>query len=64
MASGVPLVAQYAQALRAVELAITTPSRNGPAERNNTRLKRLKREVVERFELLKARVLPFEPLAR
>jgi transposase len=61
--------AQYARTLRrdigAVELAITSPWSNGPIEGQINRLKAIKRQTYGRagFELLKARVLPFEPLA-
>jgi transposase len=62
-----PSIAQYARTLRhdirAVELAITTPWSNGPIEGQINRLKAIKRQMYGRagFELLKARVLPFEP---
>jgi hypothetical protein len=68
-ASGFPFVAQYAKTLRrdlgAVELAITTPWSNGPLEGQINRLKVIKQQMYGRagFELLRARVLPFEPLA-
>ena len=50
---------------RAVELAIETPWSNGPVEGQINRLKAIKRQMYGRagFELLKARVMPFEPLA-
>jgi transposase len=51
--------------LRATELAITVPWSNGPIEGQINRLKTIKRQMYGRagFELLKARVMPFEPLA-
>ena len=61
-----PYVAQYARTLRrdlkAIELSITTPWSNGPLEGNINRLKVIKRQMYGRagFELLKARVLPFD----
>jgi transposase len=67
--AGVPFVASYAKALlrdlRATELAITVPWSNGPIEGHIDRLKTIKRQMNGRagFELLKARVMPFEPLA-
>jgi transposase len=65
-ASGFPFVAQFASTLRrdleAVELSITTPWSNGPIEGQISRLKAIKRQMYGRasFELLKARVLPWE----
>jgi transposase len=67
--SGFPFVASYAKTLlrdlRATELAITVPWSNGPIEGQINRLKTIKRQMYGRagFELLKARVMPFEPLA-
>jgi transposase len=67
--SAFPFLANYARNLRrdyrAVELAIETPWSNGPVERQINRLKAIKRQMYGRagFELLKARVMPFEPLA-
>ncbi len=67
-ASGFPFVAQYVKTLRrdlrAVELAVTTPWSNGPLEGHINRLKAIKRQMYGRagFELLRARVMPFEPL--
>jgi transposase len=64
--SGFPFLAQFARTLRrdmdAVELAITTPWSNGLIEGHINRLKTLKRQMYgrARFELLKARVLPWE----
>jgi transposase len=58
--------AQFATALRrdleAVKLSITTPWSNGPIEGHINRLKAIKRQMYGRagFELLKARVLPWE----
>ena len=48
--------------LKAVNLSITTPWSNGPIEGHINRLKALKRQMYGRagFELLKARVLPWE----
>src|SRR6266700_1092674 len=65
-ASGFPCVAQFASTLRrdleAVELSITTPWSNGPIEGHINRLKAIKRQMYGRagFELLKARVLPWD----
>jgi transcriptional regulator with XRE-family HTH domain len=65
-ASEFRFVAQFATALRrdweAVNLSITTPWSNGPIEGHIKRLKTLKRQMYGRagFELLKARVLPWE----
>jgi transposase len=61
-----PFLAQFAKALRrdiaAVELSIATPWNNGPLEGHINRLKVIKRQMYGRagFELLKARVLPWE----
>ena len=58
--------AQFAHTLRrdleAVKLSITTPWSNGPIEGHINRLKAIKRQMYGRagFELLKARVLPWE----
>jgi transposase len=48
--------------LKAVELSITTPWSNGPIEGHINRLKAIKRQMYGRagFELLKARVLPWD----
>jgi len=48
--------------LKAVELSITTPWSNGPIEGQINRLKAIKRQIYGRagFELLKARVLPWD----
>jgi hypothetical protein len=48
--------------LEAVELSITTPWSNGPIEGHINRLKAIKRQMYGRagFELLKARVLPWD----
>ena len=65
-ASGFPFVAQFASTIRndlqAVELSITTPWSNGPIEGQINRLKASKRQMYGHagFELLKARVLPWE----
>ena len=65
-ASGFPFLAQYARAVgrdqEAVKLALTTPWSNGPVEGHINRLKMIKRQMYGRanFELLKARVLPWE----
>jgi transposase len=67
-ASEFRLTAQFARALRrdleAVKLSITTPWSNGPIEGHINRLKAIKRQMYGRagFELLKARVLPWETL--
>jgi len=67
--AGFRSVAQYAKTLRrdirAAELAITTPWSNGPIEGQINRLKCIKRQMYGRagFALLKARVLPFEPVS-
>jgi transposase len=58
--------AQFASTLRrdleAVKLSITAPWSNGPIEGHINRLKAIKRQMYGRagFELLKARVLPWE----
>ena len=60
-------LAQFARTLQrdleAVEQAITTRWSNGPVEGHINRLKMIKRQMYGRagFELLKARVLPWEP---
>ena len=48
--------------IAAVELSIATPWNNGPLEGHINRLKVIKRQMYGRagFELLKARVLPWE----
>jgi transposase len=59
-------LAQFARVLRrdleAVEQAITSRWSNGPVEGHINRLKMIKRQMYGRagFELLKARVLPWE----
>jgi transposase len=59
-------VAQFGNTLRhdlkAVELSIATPWSNGPIEGHINRLKAIKRQMYGRagFELLKARVLPWD----
>jgi transposase len=64
--SGFRFVTQFANTLRrdlqAVKLSITTPWSNGPIEGHINRLKAIKRQMYGRagFELLKARVLPWE----
>ena len=66
IASGFSFVAQFAGTLRrdleAVELSITKPWSNGPIEGHINRLKAIKRQMYGRagFELLKARVLPWD----
>ena len=68
-ASGFPFLAQFARVLgrdlEAVQLAITTPWSNGLLEGHINRLKVIKRQMYGRakFELLKARVLPWVELA-
>jgi transposase len=68
--SGFPFLAQFTRALRrdmeAVTLAITTPWSNGLIEGHINRLKVIKRQMYgrARFELLKARVLPWEDFRR
>jgi hypothetical protein len=65
-ASHFRFLAQFASTLRgdlkAVELSITTPWSNGPIEGHINRLKAIKRQMYGRagFELLKARVLPWD----
>jgi hypothetical protein len=65
-ASDFRFTAQFASTLRrdleAVKLSITTPWNNGPIEGHINRLKAIKRQMYGRagFELLKARVLPWE----
>ncbi len=65
-ASDFRFVAQFATALRrdwkAVKLSITTLWSNGPIEGHINRLKAIKRQMYGRagFELLKARVLPWD----
>jgi hypothetical protein len=48
--------------LEAVKLSMTTPWSNGPIEGHINRLKAIKRQMYGRagFELLKARVLPWD----
>ena len=68
MTSGFSAVAQFGKTLRrdlkAVELAIETPWSNGPLEGHINRLKVIKRQMYGRagFELLRARVLPWDTL--
>jgi hypothetical protein len=63
--SGFRFTAQFARTLRrdleAVKLSMTTPWSNGPIEGHINRLKAIKRQMYGRagFELLKARVLPW-----
>ena len=65
-ASGFRFTARFARTLRrdleAVKLSMTTPWSNGPIEGHINRLKAIKRQMYGRagFELLKARVLPWE----
>jgi transposase len=65
-ACGFRFVAQFASTLlrdlQAVELSITKPWSNGPIEGQINRLKAIKRQMYGRagFELLKARVLPWD----
>jgi transposase len=65
--SGFRFTAQFARTLRrdleAVKLSMTTPWSNGPIEGQINRLKAIKRQMYGRagFELLKARVLPWDP---
>jgi transposase len=64
--SGFRFTAQFARTLRrdleAVKLSMTTPWSNGPIEGHINRLKAIKRQMYGRagFELLKARVLPWD----
>jgi transposase len=64
--SGFRFTAQFATTLQrdleAVKLSITTPWSNGPIEGHINRLKAIKRQMYGRagFELLKARVLPWD----
>ena len=66
VASEFGFIAQYASTLRrdleAVELSMTAPWSNGPIEGHINRLKAIKRQMYGRagFELLKARVLPWD----
>jgi transposase len=65
-ASGFRFTAQFARTLRrdfeAVKLSMTKPWSNGPIEGHINRLKAIKRQMYGRagFELLKARVLPWD----
>ena len=65
-ASGFRFTARFARTLRrdleAVKLSMTTPWSNGPIEGHINRLKTIKRQMYGRagFELLKARVLPWD----
>jgi len=65
-ASGFPFVTQFASMLRrdleAVGLSITTPWSNGSIQGQIDRLKAIKRQIYgrARFELLEARVLPWD----
>lgn len=67
--SGFHSLAQFANTLRrdwkAVALSITMPWSNGPIEGHINRLKAIKRQMYGRtgFELLKARVLPWDSAA-
>jgi Transposase len=62
----IPLHGPFARTLRrdleAVKLSMTTPWSNGPIEGHISRLKAIKRQMYGRagFELLKARVLPWD----
>jgi len=64
--SAFPSTARYARALRrdvdAVRFSIEVPWSNGPIEGQINRLKTIKRQMYGRagFELLKARVVPFD----
>jgi transposase len=68
IASPFRFLAQFANTLRrdlaAVKLSITKPWSNGPIEGHINRLKTIKRQMYGRagFQLLKARVLPWEVL--
>ena len=70
VASKFLFVGQFAKTLRrdseAVRMAISTRWNNGPLEGQVNRLKTLKRQMYGRagFELLRARVLPWEPCRR
>jgi transposase len=65
-ASGFHFTAQFARTLRrdfeAVKLSMTMPWSNGPIEGHINRLKAIKRQMYGRagFDLLKARVLPWD----
>jgi transposase len=67
--SGFRFTAQFARTLRrdleAVKLSMTTPWSNGPIEGHINRLKAIKRQMYGRagFELLKARMLPWNALS-
>jgi transposase len=67
-ASEFPFVAQYAKGLRrefeGIAVSITSTWSNGPVEGQINRLKAIKRQMYGRagFALLRARILPFEPL--
>jgi transposase len=67
IASGFRFTAQFAKTLlrdkAEVRLAVATPWNNGPLEGHVNRLKMIKRQMYGRagFDLLKARVLPWEP---
>ena len=67
--SGFPFLAQFARALHrdldAVKMAIKTRWSNGPVEGHINRLKMIKRQMYGRagFELLRARVLPWQPFS-
>jgi transposase len=66
IASEFRFLGQFASTLRrdweAVKLSMTTPWSNGPIEGHINRLKAIKRQMYGRagFELLKARVLPWD----
>jgi len=70
LSSGFSFLAQFARTLQrdfaAVTQALTTPWSNGPVEGHVNRLRMIKRQMYGRagFELLKARVLPWEPVGR
>jgi transposase len=67
--SGFSFLGSYAKTLgrdrKAVRLAMTVPWNNGPIEGQINRLKTIKRQMYGRagFDLLRNRVLPFEPFA-
>jgi transposase len=70
VSSGFSFLTQFARTLQrdlvAVTQALSTPWSNGPVEGHVNRLKMIKRQMYGRagFELLKARVLPWEPVGR
>jgi transposase len=67
VASGFPFTAQFAKTLQRdkaeVRPAVALRWNNGPVEGQVNRLKMIKRQMYGRadFDLLKARVLPWEP---